>query len=117
MEGNTNRSTVGKPEDFMDWGKRWGTNETEAQLTLQNQWDNILRHVMGITASMEVWSPHAPSASSSSSCAGENFPAEKEAPNQQITEEHPGTAEEPGSNRRREPEHPKTENAENHIDE
>ena len=60
MEGNSNRSTVGKPENFLDWGKRWGTNETEAQLTMQNQWDNLLHHQMGITgitAAMEVWFP------------------------------------------------------------
>ena len=33
VEGNSNRITVGKPDDFLDRGKRWGTNETEAQLT------------------------------------------------------------------------------------
>ena len=42
----------------------------EAQVVLQNQWGNILHHIMGITAAMEVWQPDA--AASSSSQGGEN---------------------------------------------
>ena len=40
---------------------------------------------------MEVWSPHEPSTSASSSCAGENIQDEEEVPNQQTIEEHSGT--------------------------
>ena len=29
VEGNSHRSAVGKPENFVHWGKRWGTNRTE----------------------------------------------------------------------------------------
>ena len=74
MEGNSSRSTVGRPEDGLDWGRKWGTDDDGAQLTLQNQWDKILYHLMGITvytASMEGVAPHQPSASVSSSAAGE----------------------------------------------
>ena len=59
-------STAACPQDFIDWGRRWGTNETEAQVIMQNQWDNILHHLMGITAAMEVWRVEDPSSSSSS---------------------------------------------------
>ena len=42
---------------FRNWARRWGEDDDHAQLTLQNQWDNLLRHLMGITAAMEVWGP------------------------------------------------------------
>ena len=57
VEGNEERTTVHGPEDFRDWGRRWGQYEQAAHLILQHQWDNLLRHVMGITAAMEVWEP------------------------------------------------------------
>ena len=41
VEGTSERSTVGRPQDFIDWGRRWVTDEAEAQLILQNQWGNI----------------------------------------------------------------------------
>ena len=63
VEGNANRSTVNAPEDFRDWGRRWGQDEDAAQLVMQNQWDNLLRHIMGITTAMEVWEPSAASSS------------------------------------------------------
>ena len=62
VEGNPQRSTVGCPKDFRDWGRRWGTDDA-AQLVMQNQCDNLLHHVMGITAAMEVWKPEASSPS------------------------------------------------------
>ena len=65
VEGNTHRSTVGCPQDFVDWGRRWGTDEMEAQVVLQNQWDNMLHHLMGITAAMKVWQFDAAASSSS----------------------------------------------------
>ena len=57
VEGNTEKSTMNTVEDFRNWARRWGEDDDHAQLTLQNQWDNLLRHLMGITAAMEVWSP------------------------------------------------------------
>ena len=30
---------------------------------MQNQWDDLLRHIMGITAAMEVWEPSTASSS------------------------------------------------------
>ena len=62
-ESNPQRSTVGCPEDFRDWGRRWGTHDDAAQLVMQNQWDNLLHHVVGITAAMKVWNPEASSPS------------------------------------------------------
>ena len=59
IEGNSHHSTVGCPQDFIDWGRHWGTDEMEAQVVLQNQWDDILHHIMGITAAMEVWKIHS----------------------------------------------------------
>ena len=41
VEGTSERSTVGRPQDFVDWGSRWGTDEAQAQLICMNQWDNI----------------------------------------------------------------------------
>ena len=67
VEGNPGRSTVNTPDDFRDWGRRWGTDEDAAQSVMQNQWDNMLHHIMGITEAMEVWNPSV----SSSSAAGE----------------------------------------------
>ena len=57
VEGNTEKSTINTVEDFRNWAQRWGEDDDHAQLTLQNQWDNLLRHLMGITAAMEVWGP------------------------------------------------------------
>ena len=57
VEGNTEKSTINTVEDFRNWARRWGEDDDHAQLTLQNQWDNLLRHLMGITAAMEVWGP------------------------------------------------------------
>ena len=57
VEGNTEKSTINTLEDFRNWARRWGEDDDHAQLTLQNQWDNLLRHLMGITAAMEVWGP------------------------------------------------------------
>ena len=69
VEGNSGRIAVACPQDFVDRGRRWGTNETEAQVILQSQWDNILsHHLMGITAAMESWLAQDPTLSSSSSC-------------------------------------------------
>ena len=65
VEGNTDGTTVNSPDDFRDWGRRWGEDQNAAQMVMQNQWDNLLRHIMGITAAMEVWEP-----STSSSSAG-----------------------------------------------
>ena len=61
--GNEEKSTVNRPENFRDWGRRWGQDEQGALLVMQNQWDNLLRHVMGITAAMEVWEPSTASSS------------------------------------------------------
>ena len=61
--GNADRTTVNCPDDFRNWGGRWGEDDSSAQLVMQNQWDNILRHVMGITAAMEVWDPSTSSSS------------------------------------------------------
>ena len=41
VEGTSECSTVGRPQDFVYWGSRWGTDEAQAQLILMNQWDNI----------------------------------------------------------------------------
>ena len=57
VEGNPDRQTVGSLDDFRDWGRRWGQDDDRAQLTLQCQWDSLIRHIMGITAAMEVWEP------------------------------------------------------------
>ena len=57
VEGNSDICTISGVEDFRNWARRWGEDDDHAQLTLQNQWDNLLRHLMGITASMEVWGP------------------------------------------------------------
>ena len=65
VEGNSNRSTVGCPQDFVDLGRRWGTDEMDAQVLLVNQCDNILHHVMWITAAMEAWPSQTPGSSSS----------------------------------------------------
>ena len=56
LEGNSNRSTVGRCQDFLDCGRRWGTDKI--------QWDDILHHLMGITAAMEVWPSQTPGSSS-----------------------------------------------------
>ena len=69
VEGNADRPTIHDVEDFRDWGRRWGQDDPEAQLLLRHQWDNLLRHVMGITAAMEVWDP------STASSSGETAPA------------------------------------------
>ena len=69
VQGNPQRSTVGRPDDFRDWGRRSGTDDEAAQLVMQNQWGNLLHHLMGITAAMEVWNQNA---SSSSSLKGDN---------------------------------------------
>ena len=63
VEGNANRSTVNVPEYFRDWGRRWGQDDERAQLVMQNQWDNLLRHIVGITVAMEVWEPSTASSS------------------------------------------------------
>ena len=63
MERNEERTTVHGLEAFCDWGRRWGQDEPATQLILQHQWDNWLRHVMGITAAMEVWEPSTASSS------------------------------------------------------
>ena len=42
-------------------------------MVLQNHWDNILHHIMGIAAAMEVWNQDA---SSPSSQGGENCPGD-----------------------------------------
>ena len=55
VEGNSDICTISEVEDFRNWARRWGEDDDHAQLTLQNQWDNLLRHLMGITASM--WGP------------------------------------------------------------
>ena len=57
VEGNTETSTINTVEDFRNWARRWGEDDDHAQLTLQNLWDNLLCHLMGITAVMEVWGP------------------------------------------------------------
>ena len=57
VEGNSDICTISEVEDFRNWARRWGEDDDHAHLTLQNQWDNLLRHLMGITASMEVWGP------------------------------------------------------------
>ena len=57
VEGNSDICAISGVEDFRNWARRWGEDDDHAQLTLQNQWDNLLRHLMGITASMEVWGP------------------------------------------------------------
>ena len=57
VEGNPERPSTASRDDFRDWGRRWGQDDDRAQLTLQCQWDNLLRHLMGITAAMEVWAP------------------------------------------------------------
>ena len=73
VEGNASRSTVNVPEDFRDWGRCWGQDDERAQLVMQNQWDNLLRHIMGITAAMEVWEPSTASSSGEEANAtGEN---------------------------------------------
>ena len=59
VEGNPDRHTVSSLEDFRDWRRRWGQDDDNDQLALQCQWDNLLRHLMGITAAMEVWEPMA----------------------------------------------------------
>ena len=71
VEGTSNRSTVGKPQDFLDWGRRWGTDDPTAQLTLQCYWDNILWHIMGITAATNVWEPPSPSSIYPSQAVGD----------------------------------------------
>ena len=40
---------------------------------MQNQWDNLMHHIMGITAAMEVWSQNASSSSShgGDTCSGD----------------------------------------------
>ena len=63
VEGNADRPTIHDVEDFRVWGRRWGQDAPEAHLLLQHQWDNLLRHVMGITAAMEVWEPSTASSS------------------------------------------------------
>ena len=63
VEGTADRTTVNCPDDFRNWGRRRGEDDSSAQLVMQNQWDNILRHVMGITAAMEVWDPSTSSSS------------------------------------------------------
>ena len=115
--GEFREKHCGKAQDFVVWGKRWGTNETEAQVILQNQWDNILHHLMGITAATEVWSEHEPSPLSSSSCVGENVEDEDDVPTQQINmEETNGTNEGTSTTRQREPKSPKTQNDEDQTE-
>ena len=82
------------------------TFQEKAHVILQNQWDNILHHLMGITAAMEVWSPHEPSSSSSSSCVGENIEDEEDVPNQQTMEENSGTNGGMSTIRQHEPQNP-----------
>ena len=72
--GNFGEKHVAQPQDFVDGGRRWGTNETEAQVI---KWVNIVQHLMGITAAMEGWPAQEPSSSSSSSCMGENVEDEE----------------------------------------
>ena len=89
VEGNPQRSTVGCPDDFRDWGRRWGTDDDAAQLVMQNQWDNLLHHVMGVTAAMEVWNQNAssPSALGEDSGSGDinmNVTEEGEAAGDQV---------------------------------
>ena len=69
VEGNDERPTIHGVEKFRDWGRRWGQDDPEAQLLLQHQWDNLLRHVMGITAAMEVWEPSTASSSGETASA------------------------------------------------
>ena len=69
VEGNQQRTTIHGVEEFRDWGRRWGQDEPDAQLRLQHQWDNLLRHIMGITAAMEVWEPSAASSSGETTTA------------------------------------------------
>ena len=57
VEENLERPSTTSLDDFRDWVRRWGQDDDRAQLTLQCQWDNLLRHVMGIMAAMEVWEP------------------------------------------------------------
>ena len=49
----------------------------DAQVLLMNRWDNILHHLVGITAAMEVWPVQTPG-SSSSSTTEEDSPLEEE---------------------------------------
>ena len=69
VEGNEERTTIHGVEEFRDWGRRWGQDEPEARLLLQHQWDDLLRHVMGITAAMEVWEPSTASSSGETTAA------------------------------------------------
>ena len=36
VEGTSNRSTVGRPQDFVDWGRGWRTHEVDAQVLLMS---------------------------------------------------------------------------------
>ena len=80
VEGNADRATVNCPEDFRNWGRRWGEDDSNAQLVMQNQWDNLLRHVMGITAAMKVWDPNTSSSSASrvTQTPGDNYVHEEQ---------------------------------------
>ena len=55
VEEKSERPSTTSLADFRDWGRRWGQDDDRAQLTLQRQWNNLLRHLIGITAAMEVW--------------------------------------------------------------
>ena len=57
VEENPARPSTTSLDDFRDWGRKWGQDDDRAQLKLQCQWDNMLRHLMGIAAAMEVWEP------------------------------------------------------------
>ena len=98
VEGNANRSTVDVPEDFRDWGRQWGQDEQSAQLVMQNQWDNLLRHVMRITAAMEVWEPSTASSSGEDANAIDQNPVntlEGAAPDRETNGPAPSSGEHP----------------------
>ena len=86
-ERGRERSTVNTPDDFRDRARCWGTYEDAAPLVMQNQWDNLLRHIMEITAAMEVCDPSA----SSSSAAGEIHGAGGDPQNASEVEGNTGT--------------------------
>ena len=86
---------------------RQGDRDREREIEIwQNQWDNLLRHIMGITAAMEVWEPSTASSSGEEANAtGENsvnllkVEGQEEEPNRQAqdggaqfspTDENPG---------------------------
>ena len=58
---------------------------------MQNQWDNLLRHVMGITAAMEVWDPSTSSSSANGATQtpGDNYANDSELDGNGGDDEHP----------------------------